>query len=58
MKVYMDISIDVKMTAFYWIQMVRMKGLTQTQNPGYPDETGYLLMFISWLQKEFLLPKA
>ena len=58
MKLYMDINHEIKKIAFYWIYMLNIKGLTQRKNPNYPSETAYLLMLISWLQKEFILPKV
>ena len=58
MKLYMEINHEIKKIAFYWIHMLNIKGLTQKKNPYYPSDTAYLLMLISWLQKEFILPKA
>ena len=57
MRTYMDTNHELRSLAFFWIQMLKFKGLTNTTN-GFLSESSYLIMLVSWLQNGFMLPKA
>ena len=57
LQTYFDVNTEYRRLAFFWIQMLKMKGVVGAER-GYLSEEAYLLILISYLQKMFFLPRA
>ena len=54
---YLDVNPEYRRLIFYWIQMLKMKGVVGVKN-GFLSEEAYVIIMVSWLQKNFFLTKA
>jgi len=57
MRAYLDININFKRLSFFWLRMLKSKGVVGPEN-GFLSEEAYLIIMITWLQKNFHITKA
>jgi hypothetical protein len=48
MRTYLDINVEYKRLTFFWLQMLKGKGVVGPEN-GYLSEEAYLIIMITWL---------
>ena len=54
---YFDTNVEYRRLTFYWLQMLKLKGVVGAKK-GYLSEEAYIIIMITWLQKNFHLTKA
>ena len=57
MNTYFQTNVELRRLAFYWLQMLKMKGIVGAEK-GYLSEEAYIIILISYLQKTFHLTRA
>ena len=57
MKTYFDINNEYRRLAFFWLEMLKFKGVVGVDK-GYLSEEAYLIIFITWLQHSLLITRA
>ena len=57
MNAYFDFDVSYRRLAFFWLQMLKIKGVVG-QDKGYLSEEAYLIILITWLLKQRFLTKA
>ena len=55
--VYFNMNAEYRRLTFYWLQMLKMKGVVGADR-GYLSEEAYIIIMITWLQKNFHLTRA
>jgi len=57
MRTYLDINVNFKRLTFFWLHILKSKGVMGFEN-GYLSAEAYLIIMITWLQKNFHITKA